>query len=148
MLHGEPKQSFSDATGDESSQQEHQRHFRSVSIWRGQILSLSCESTGMRFSDGGSDVGRRDLVTHPIRTGDAAPIKQPRRRVSYALRPLTDQQIRDDGELVINQTSVVSDSCGEEDVRNSLCRLQASRSNLVALVGPCGKIGSLSNWAI
>ena len=41
------------------------------------------------FSKGAGDLGRTDLVKHQINTGDAAPIRQPPRRLPFAKREVS-----------------------------------------------------------
>ena len=46
------------------------------------------------FSTGPCDLGKTDVVTHPIATGAAAPIKQAARRIPHAMRPVVEAQIQ------------------------------------------------------
>ena len=46
------------------------------------------------FSAGLGDLGLTNLVTHPIVTGAAAPIKQAARRIPHAMRPVVEAQIQ------------------------------------------------------
>lgn len=39
------------------------------------------------FAVNSAEIGRTDLVDHQINTGDSAPVKQPARRIPFALRP-------------------------------------------------------------
>ena len=45
------------------------------------------------FATSDANLGRTSLVTHDINTGDAAPIRQPPRRVSFMMQPELDKEI-------------------------------------------------------
>ena len=47
------------------------------------------------FSDSKSTIGRTSLAQHRIDTGDAHPIKQPPRRIPFAMREELDNQVQD-----------------------------------------------------
>lgn len=47
------------------------------------------------FAASDEDLGRTDVVKHPIETGNARPIKQPLRRVPDNLGPEVDRRVED-----------------------------------------------------
>ena len=89
-------------SGEDELGQESAEKFRKCFKWAGSSLT-STEREHLEamlwnyrvvFSMGAGDVGRTDLITRPIRTGDAVPIKQPPRRVPHALRSQIDRQVQ------------------------------------------------------
>ena len=59
------------------------------------------------FSLGPTDIGRTNLTKHSINTGATAPIKQPSRCLSFALKELVDSQVQ---ELLGKETTEESNS--------------------------------------
>ena len=47
------------------------------------------------FAVNSAEIGRTDLVHHQINTGDSAPVKQPARRIPFALRPKVEGMINE-----------------------------------------------------
>ena len=114
VLDGKPKQFGGFERGEGSIHSESPEAFNNrfncegsiiTGSERDQLESLLWKHRHM-FSTGVGDVGRTDVVTHVIPTGDAMPIKQPVRRVPHAFRPLIDQQVQDMIENGIVQPSV------------------------------------------
>ena len=59
------------------------------------------------FALDASDLGTTDLAEHRINTGDHAPIRQPARRMPFALRDKVDQMV---GEMLLQDIIVPSAS--------------------------------------
>jgi hypothetical protein len=56
------------------------------------LKQLLCKFSRL-FATGDNDLGRTTVVTHDINTGDAAPIRQPPRRIPEALMPEFDKEM-------------------------------------------------------
>ncbi len=77
--------------GSDFSKERLQEQFTS-NLSDDQVMGLATEFADV-FALGPSEMGSTDLVTHSIDTGDSPPIKQPARRIPFALRGTVEEMV-------------------------------------------------------